>query len=147
MENIKFHDIGTVEDDYLKFAVICTIHKGKFVYVRHKDRKTWEIPGGRREQGETIDEAGTRELVEETGAKQFEIKAICDYSVLVEGCPSYGRLYYCELHEIGELPDLEIEEVKLFEKIPTNLTYPNIQPFLHKKVLKLMNLGLVDVND
>lgn len=50
------------------------------MYIRHKDRKSWEIAGGHREQVETIDETAKRELFEETGAKEADLVPICDYS-------------------------------------------------------------------
>ena len=35
----------------------------------------------------------------------------------------------------------ETTEVKLFDDIPDNLTYPLIQPFLHRKVLEFLEKG------
>ena len=132
----KVHDLGTVEDEMLKFAVIVSIYKEKFVFVRHKERQTWEVPGGHREIEEAIDDTANRELNEETGATKFTINPILDYSVEIGiNTISYGRLYYAEIEELGKLPDLEIEEVKLFDTIPQNLTYPQIQPILIKTLL------------
>jgi len=37
---------------------------------------------------------------------------------------SYGRLFFSEVTEIGALPMSEIIEVKLFDGLPENLTYP-----------------------
>ena len=72
----------TVNDKYLKFAVIIAKHEGKYVFCKHKLRDTLEIPGGHREIGESIDEAAKRELIEETGAIDFDIVPICIYSVV-----------------------------------------------------------------
>jgi len=141
---IDFYEVNKIKDEELEYAVICTLHKGKHVYVRHKDRKTWEIPGGHREKGESIEEAGKRELVEETGAKRFSISPICEYSVSRNEKISYGRLFYSEVQELGELFN-EIEEVRLFEDIPVNLTYPEIQPELHRKLEELRERGKVDI--
>jgi 8-oxo-dGTP diphosphatase len=127
----KFHEIGTIPEQKLKFAVISSKINNKWLYVRHEERDTWEIPGGHREVGENIDETATRELYEESGALEFEINPIIDYSVEMNGDVSYGRLYYCEVKKLGELPNMEIKEVKLFNQMPNNLTYPQIQPYLH----------------
>ena len=52
----------------LKFAVIIAKAHGKWVFCRHRQRDTYELPGGHREAGESILDAATRELQEETGA-------------------------------------------------------------------------------
>ena len=76
---VKFYD--TVNDELLKFAVIISQSNGKWVFCKHKERDTYEVPGGHREAGEDFFETAKRELQEETGAIKFEIKPICVYSV------------------------------------------------------------------
>lgn len=134
---IEFYEIGKIDDKDLTFAVISTIYQGKWVYVRHKERKSWEIPGGHREIGEAINNTATRELFEETGAKEFTLKSVCDYSMNDSNGKLFGRLFFCEISKMGILPNSEIEEVKLFDELPKNLTYPNIQPHLYEKTLPL----------
>lgn len=73
---IEFTEIGQVDDKELKFAVICAFFKGKWIFVKHKKRDTWEIPGGHREIGEDINDAAKRELFEESGAIDFELTPI-----------------------------------------------------------------------
>jgi 8-oxo-dGTP diphosphatase len=137
----KVFDLGMIDDEKLKFAVIVSKYNGKFVYVRHKKRDTWEVPGGHRELNEAINDTAARELKEETGAVKFNIKPVCDYlceySLARENIDkSYGRVYYAEIEELGQLPNLEIGEIALFDKMPENLTYPQIQPILLHWVLK-----------
>lgn len=79
MLEVKFYD--KVDDDLLKFAVIISISNGKWVFCKHIERDTYEIPGGHREANETILETAKRELQEETGAVDFKIMPICVYSV------------------------------------------------------------------
>ncbi len=76
---VQFYN--TVDDSLLKFAVIISKFNGKWVYCKHKERNTYEIPGGHREQGESILETAKRELYEETGAVKYKIEPICVYSV------------------------------------------------------------------
>ena len=45
--------------------------------------------------------------------------------------------------ELGELPDLEIGEIKLFEGMPENLTYPEIQPILIDRIVKEINMKVL----
>ena len=71
MLKVKFYD--TVDDSLLKFAVIISQSNGKWVFCKHKERDTYEAPGGHREAGEDILETAKRELQEETGAIVCEI--------------------------------------------------------------------------
>jgi 8-oxo-dGTP diphosphatase len=132
---IQFYDIGSVNDIELTFAVISAIYQGKWLYVRHKERRSWEIPGGHRETGEMIDETAKRELFEETGCKEVDLVPICDYSMDDSIIKIFGRLYFSRIKEIGQLPISEIDEVKLFDKLPNNLTYLEIQPKLFETTL------------
>ena len=134
---VEFSKIGQVEDKELKFAVITALFKGKFIFVRHKMRSTWEIPGGHREIDEEIDDTAKRELFEESGAIEFDIRPIADYCVIRdEEKDSYGRLYLSEIKILEDLPESEIGEVKLFDELPEKLTYPEIQPYLYNKILE-----------
>ena len=76
---VNFYD--DADDKLLRFAVIISKHNGKWVFCKHKERNTYEVPGGHREQNESILETAKRELSEETGALQFDIIPICVYSV------------------------------------------------------------------
>lgn len=136
---IQFYDIESVNEEDLKFAVINAIYKDKWLYVRHKERKSWETPGGHREPGELIIETAKRELFEETGCTVIDlIVPICDYSMDDSVRKVYGRLYFAKVKEMGQLPISEIDEVKLFENLPNNLTYLEVQPKLFDKTLTFL---------
>ena len=49
---VKFYE--DVDDSLLKFAVIIAKTNGKWVFCKHRDRDTYEVPGGHREDGEEI---------------------------------------------------------------------------------------------
>lgn len=142
MIEVKFYDY--VEDSLLRFAVIAAKYKGKWVFCKHKDRDTYEVAGGHREDNEGIVETAKRELYEETGASEFDLKPLIVYSVTgrnrvnSSGEETYGMLYYADIKTMEELPDSEIEKVYLFDKLPTEWTYPLIQPNLINKVEKLI---------
>lgn len=135
---IKFYSKGEIENDRFNFAVIFAAYKGKWIYVRNRERKTWEVPAGHREVNEDIDFTASRELFEETGAAKYEIEAICDYSVTIDKITTYGRLFYAKITELGPLPDSEICEVSLYKGIPEALTYPEIFPHLRNKAMEYL---------
>ncbi|SFB18335.1 8-oxo-dGTPase [Bacillus sp. cl95] len=63
--------------------VMCEAEQG-WVLTQHKERG-WEFPGGKREPGETLQEAAIREVFEETGAILCDLKKIGEYCVSDEG--------------------------------------------------------------
>ena len=134
MMKVKFYD--TVNDELLKFAVIISQSNGKWVFCKHKERDTYEVPGGHREAGEDIFETAKRELQEETGAIRFEIKPICVYSVTGKnrvndtGEETFGLLCFAEITEFAKELHSEMEKVVLMDELPENWTYPLIQPKL-----------------
>ena len=134
MIEVKFPD--DIADELLKFAVIIAKTEGKWVFCRHRERDTYEVPGGHREPGETIEETAGRELREETGAVDFEIKPIGAYSVKgktkvnkTDEDTSYGMLYYADIFSFEELRS-EIAEILITDALVENWTYPLIQPKL-----------------
>ncbi|MBP3595593.1 MAG: NUDIX domain-containing protein [Lachnospiraceae bacterium] len=134
MIEVNFYD--EIADDLLKFAVIISKTEGRWVFCRHRERSTYEVPGGHREPGETVLDAAKRELQEETGAVEFEIKPICVYSVTgktkvnkTDADTSYGMLYYADIFSFEELHS-EIEEILITDSLVENWTYPLIQPKL-----------------
>lgn len=136
---VKFYD--AVDDSLLKFAVIIARSAGKWVFCKHRERDTFEFPGGHREAGESILAAARRELEEETGAVDYALTPVCVYSVTgknrvnTTGEETFGMLYQGEIRAFG--PDLhsEIERVYLLDTLPEQWTYPLIQPKLLEEAL------------
>ena len=137
---VQFYD--SAEDKLLKFAVIISKADGKWVFCKHKERNTYEVPGGHREEGETILEAAKRELCEETGAVSYELKPVCVYSVTGKnrvnqtGEESFGMLYFADIYEFEKELHSEMETVEFFEELPDEWTYPLIQPLLIEEFLR-----------
>lgn len=129
-----------VDDALLRFAVIIAKTDGKYVFCKHRLRDTLEVPGGHREPGEVILDTARRELYEETGAIEFDIVPICVYSVEAknnfDGKESFGMLYFAEIRAFEQELHSEIEQIIITDDMPTNWTYPDIQPRLMEEAAR-----------
>ena len=132
MVEVRFYE--EIEDSLLKFAVIIAKSDGKWVFCKHRERQTYEIPGGHREPGELIAQTAARELYEETGAVDYELVPVCVYSVTAPdnfgGEETFGMLYYAQIRSFEAQLHSEIERIILTEDFPDRWTYPLIQPKL-----------------
>lgn len=119
-----------------KFVVVLSKYEGKILLSRHKGRSTWETQGGHIEPGETPLEAARRELYEESGAVEYDIEPLCDYCAGEEEIDTGagGMVFVADIRKLGDIPDSEMEEVRLFDKLPENLTYPDITPVLFAQI-------------
>ncbi len=143
MESIEVNFYENVEDELLKFAVIVSRANGKLVFCKHKQRNTYEIPGGHREAGETIIEAAKRELIEETGAARFSISPVCVYSVKGKtrvnkssNDISFGMIFFADIVSFEKELHSEIEKIIITNDFEHDFTwtYPAIQPKLLEEV-------------
>lgn len=140
MVDVNFYD--SVDDGLLKFAVIISKSEGKWVFCKHRERDTYEVPGGHRESGERILDTAKRELKEETGAVDFDIEPICVYSVkgktrVNENLDeeTFGMLFVANIKSFDPL-NSEIEKIILVDELVDNWTYPLIQPKLIEEAKK-----------
>lgn len=140
MIEVNFYD--EVDDSLLEFAVIISKSNGKWVFCKHKERDTFEVPGGHRETGEKIEDTAVRELKEETGAVDFNIKPVCVYSVKGKtrvnenaAKESFGMLYAAEIFSFEEIHS-EIEKIVLSDDLIRQWTYPLIQPKLISEAIR-----------
>lgn len=123
--------------DYM-FVVICTNYKGKWILSRHKSRETWETQGGHIEAGEEAIASAARELYEESGITDADIYPVCDYLGYDKDGSANGVSFLAVVREIGELPESEMKEIKIFEDLPKELTYPDVTPVLIAKAEELL---------
>jgi nucleoside triphosphatase YtkD len=132
MVEVKFYD--EVDDNLLKFAVIIAKTNNKWVFCKHRKRNTYEVPGGHREDGESIMDTAKRELYEETGAIRYTLKPVCVYSVTApdnfNGEETFGMLYYADIHSFEPELHSEIERIVITDQLVDQWTYPLIQPKL-----------------
>lgn len=158
MIKVKFYECNNknIKNEKLKFAVIIARHKSKWVFCKHNERNTYECPGGHREANEDIISTAERELYEETGAIEYCLEPICIYSVLEtkiknnkemtrnsnnnDLVETFGMLFFADIKTFGNLPQMEIERVELFNELPNNWTYPLIQPYLFRKLQEVKQI-------
>lgn len=145
MIEVKFHD--SAEDGLLKFAVIVAKTCGKWVFCKHRQRDTYECPGGHREAEESIFEAAERELREETGALDFRLVPVCVYSVKGKNTvnksdeeETFGMLFYADIRTFEKELHSEIEKIVITEEFINNWTYPLIQPKLIEETKRRLAL-------
>lgn len=135
--SVQFYE--NINDELLKFAVIVAKTNGNWVFCKHKNRDTLEVAGGHREPSEDIIDTAKRELVEETGAIDFDLKTVCVYSVIEKdnfnGEETFGILCYADINSFGEI-NSEIEKIIITDELPNNWTYPTIQPLLLAELKK-----------
>ena len=127
----KVFEIGTLP--HYKYVVVLSTYHGKLLFSRHRERTTWETQGGHIEPGETPVEASRRELYEQSGATDFTLTPLCDYWARDEetGTEANGMVFTADIRTLGALPESEMAEVKTFDALPENLTYPGITPKLY----------------
>jgi len=108
---------------------IMALYREKWIFCKHKDRITWENPGGHIDEGETSLEAAKRELYEETGAIDFDIEPLCDYYIEGEIEDRFFQgnvqVYFANVYSLGGLPTgSEMELIEFFDFFPNNLRFP-----------------------
>lgn len=140
----------------IRYSIIAAKYGGLWVFCKHKERSTWEFPGGHIEAGETAEAAARRELYEETGALEYSLYPVSVYSVIdLDGeadegriespSVSYGMLFFADISRFGELPpEFEMERIEFFGEPPDAWTYPEIQPLLLERlrsVIEVTDMG------
>lgn len=128
-------------EDCLSFVTILTLGREGFLWCRHKSRRTWEWPGGKREEGETLLQTARRELLEETG-QTADFHRLCDYALWDDEACSGGRAFIAlNLRGQGAL-NHEIAELKEAPPLAAaDLTYP----LIHTNLLAYARLARPDL--
>ena len=102
-------------------AIVALTDDDKVVLIKQFrkpiEQVIWEIPAGKLEIGENPKDCAIRELKEETGAVDFNIKPVCVYSVKGKtrvnenaAKESFGMLYAAEIFSFEEIHS-EIEKI------------------------------------
>jgi len=125
---------GTLTD-YV-FVVVCSYCGGKWILSRHSERDTWETQGGHIENGESPLEAAVRELYEESGITDADVRYICDYWGFNSLGSSNGAVFFADVRSVGKMPESEMSEIRMFDALPEELTYPAVTPVFMEEAEK-----------
>ena len=131
----KIYPEGTLSS--YRFVVVCARYEGRWMLSRHKRRDTWETQGGHIERGETPMETAVRELFEESGVSDAALYPVCDYLGYDDFGSATGVVFLADVHSLGTLPESEMKEVRMFEFLPEQLTYPAVTPRLMAEAFRM----------
>ena len=86
-------------------------HENNFLLVHHRQRDSWELPGGHIEGAESARDCAVPELFEETGQRveHLDFRAVLKYRAEPDNRIYYGTLYSGELS--SPAPFRENEEI------------------------------------
>ncbi len=129
-----------------KYVVVCSSYQGKWILSKHKERDTWETQGGHIENSETPIECAKRELFEESGIRDADLYPVCDYVGYNSKSSSNGVVFLAIVHSLGHLPESEMDDIRIFDTLPQNLTYPQTSPVLYGEAKKLLNQLLASLS-
>ena len=121
-----------------KYVVVCSSYQGKWILSKHKERDTWETQGGHIENGETPIECAKRELFEESGIFDADLYTVCDNVGYNSKSSANGVVFLAVVHSLGNLPQSEMSDVRIFDTLPQDLTYPQTSPVLYREAEKLL---------
>ena len=91
----------------------------RWLMVYHHERR-WELPGGRIEEGETVESAVLRELKEETGSSG-KIVNLLSLDSLELGIVAFVEIDDNDVRDEWDSKDPKIERVSFHQDIPENL--------------------------
>lgn len=119
--------------------VLCRF-QGQWVLTRNRKRGL-EFPGGKREQGETIEEAAIREVYEETGGIVNELRFLGQYKVHDLNKPFVKSIYYTELSSMKRKHDyFETDGPVLRETLPKDIKSVSEFSFIMKDEILMLSL-------
>lgn len=136
MPEVRFYAPEYDACDTVAYVVIAARYKGKWIFVKNRKRKAFEIPAGHIDVGEDAVNAAGRELYEETGALKFVYRCVNTYSVNNgNSVKLWGKLFLAEVSVIGDIVDRnEIEEILLSDIMPETESFPGVLSVLFERL-------------
>ena len=108
-------------------VIVAVIHEDKVLLTKREDFEVWCLPGGGVEEGESLAEAGIREIKEETGLDVELTRLVGVYSRMGGGMHDVHAVLYAARLIGGELrvqPNEVIEATYFpFEQLPDEMLF------------------------
>jgi len=100
-------------------VIVCDAERGILLLRRHRfitDTWGWEIPAGRVDPGETLEQAGVRETIEETGWRPLELEYL-GFSHPTNGLMEQRFEYFVarRAEHVGDFERTETESIAWFQ--------------------------------
>lgn len=101
----------------INYSVTIIDYDNKFLICYNRWRKQWELPGGRRNKGETLENCAKREVYEETGQGLENIHILGFAKISSpKGRVFHLGVYYSFLTTLKEfIPNDEIKAIKMWD--------------------------------
>lgn len=139
-------------NENIKQITIAVKHKGKWLFIKHKNSIGYELVSGIVKYSEPIETAVKRELYLKTGIVAADIYFVATYSVSTGygkfgkngRKTSYGKLFFAECNCLGKAKNQETTDSLYFSEteLPDNqYAFPNVSAVLMKKIKSFYSSG------
>jgi ADP-ribose pyrophosphatase len=114
----KFH---VLDFDHTAVAAVVENESGNILFARMyryiSDTTNWELPAGGVDTGETVIEAATREVLEETGYATENPQLIYSYYPMNGSANKLFHIVYCKaVNKMQEFDPNEVSEIRWFSR-------------------------------
>jgi 8-oxo-dGTP diphosphatase len=129
-------------------VLIFAFFQGKLVLVRHNYRG-WELPGGKREKGESVLQTVRREMQEEAGGELDVIERVGQYLIFENDHLVFVKnIYISTVSVLSELPSgFETNGIRLVDTIPKQVEIMNddtFSPYMKDNVYMIVSEWIQD---
>jgi 8-oxo-dGTP pyrophosphatase MutT (NUDIX family) len=103
---------------------VLLVRERQVLLVKHVYEDKWYLPGGLVEQGETLDQAARREVMEEVGASLDDLQLFGVYSNFEEGRNDHITVFISQEFILNGKSDHEIEAMSFYpiDKLPEKIS-------------------------